>query len=205
MSRIFDALPDIVEPEPKQLVQVNAANIARTQVRARLIHGNALAAGALLVLLLPFLAPAQASAPGPRIATQIDEANRTTLRGNTHPLARPQCDQGAVADSQPIRRMLLLLQRSPEQETTLKQFMDQLQNKSSPNFHRCLTPNQFGEQFGPADSDIQTVVNWLQSHGFQVANVSNGHTVIEFSGTAGQCDQPSNPERSGGKCQLRFI
>jgi hypothetical protein len=91
-----------------------------------------------------------------------------------------------VADSQPIRRMLLLLQRSPEQESALKQFMDQQQSKASPNFHRWLTPQQYGQQFGPADVDVQTVIGWLQSHGFQVAKVSNGRTLIEFSGTAGQ-------------------
>jgi hypothetical protein len=186
LSRIFDAHLEFLKPERKQLVHVSAATLARTQVRARLARVKSLVAGALLVLLMPFLAAAQASVPTPRIATQIDEANRTTLRGNTHPLARPQYDQGAVAGSQPIRRMLLLLQRSPEQETALKQFMDQQQSKSSPNFHRWLTPKEFGEQFGPADADIQTVTNWLQSHGFQVANVSNGHTLIEFSGTAVQ-------------------
>ena len=64
--------------------------------------------------------------------------------------------------------------------------LDQQQSKASPNYHQWLTPQQFGQQFGPADADIQTVTNWLQSHGFQVARVSNGRTVIEFSGTAGQ-------------------
>ena len=64
--------------------------------------------------------------------------------------------------------------------------MDQQQSKASPNYHQWLTPQQFGQQFGPADADIQTVTDWLTSHGFQVARVSNGRTLIEFSGTAGQ-------------------
>lgn len=38
--------------------------------------------------------------------------------------------------------------------------------------------------FGPADSDIQAVTAGLQTHGFRVALVSKGRTVIEFSGTA---------------------
>ena len=143
-------------------------------------------AGALFVLVVPSMAGAQGSSPAPRITAQIDETRFTTLRGNTHPFARLQYDQGAVADSQPIRRILLLLQRSPEQEASLKQFIDQQQSKSSPNFHRWLSPQQFGEQFGPADADVQTVINWLRSNGFQVAKVSNGRMLIEFSGTAGQ-------------------
>ena len=72
----------------------------------------AMLAGAL-ALVAPLAALAQTNAVPARITAQINESNLTTLRGNTHPLARPQYDQGAVADSQPMRRMLLLLQRSP--------------------------------------------------------------------------------------------
>ena len=121
-----------------------------------------------------------------RITAPIDETALTSLPGNTHPLARQEFDQGAVADSQPLRRMLLLLKRSAAQETALKALLDQQQSESSPNYHQWLTPQQFGHQFGPADADVQTVTGWLQTHGFQVARVSAGRTVIEFSGNAGQ-------------------
>src|SRR4029077_15353454 len=60
------------------------------------------------------------------------------------------------------------------------------QSKSSPNYHAWLTPAQFGQQFGTADEDIQSVTSWLQSHGFQISNVTAGRTVIEFSGSASQ-------------------
>src|SRR6202035_2499976 len=60
------------------------------------------------------------------------------------------------------------------------------QSNASPNYHQWLTPQQFGQRFGPADADIQIVTNWLQSRGFQIAKVSAGRTLIEFSGTAGQ-------------------
>jgi len=57
--------------------------------------------------------------------------------------------------------------------------------KSSPLFHQWLTPEQFGQQFGPADSDLQAVTDWLRSQGFEVTKISAGRTVIELSGTAG--------------------
>jgi len=85
-----------------------------------------------------------------------------------------------------MQRMLLVLKRSPEQEHALVGLIDQLQDKSSPNFHQWMTPDQFGQQFGAADSDIEAVTAWLTTHGFQVAEVSKGKTVIEFSGTAAQ-------------------
>jgi hypothetical protein len=80
--------------------------------------------------------------------------------------------------------MLLLLQRSPDQESALRQLLDDQQNKSSPNYHAWLTPEQFGKQFGPSDADIQAVAQWLTSQGFTSLKVGPGRTVIEFSGNA---------------------
>ncbi len=119
----------------------------------------------------------------------MDEANLTVLKGNTYYLASAEYDRGAAPASLPMNRMLLVLQRSPSQEAALEQLLDQQQDHSSPNYHQWLTPQQFGQQFGPSDQDIQTITSWLQSHGFQVAEISNGRTVIEFSGTAGQVQQ----------------
>ncbi|MGB2624858.1 MAG: Ig-like domain repeat protein [Candidatus Acidiferrum sp.] len=139
------------------------------------------------VFLWPGLrAAAQTASIPARITEAVNENNLVTLKGNVHPLASPQYDQGAVSDAQPMHRMLLLLQRSPDQEAALEKLLDDQQNKSSPNYHAWLTPAQFGQRFGPADADIQTVTNWLESHGFQVNNTAAGRTVIEFSGNAGQ-------------------
>src|SRR6266849_2882167 len=121
-----------------------------------------------------------------RITQAVDENNLVVLKGNVHPLARAEFDQGAVADGQPLNRMLLLLQRSADQESALRQLLDDQQSKSSPNYHAWLTPEQFGIQFGPADADVQAVTQWLTSHGFTGINMGPGRQVIEFSGTSGQ-------------------
>jgi subtilase family serine protease len=121
-----------------------------------------------------------------RVTDQVDDTNRTVLRGNVHPKARAEFDQGAVADAQPLTRILLLLQRGTEQEAALRQLMEQQQAKNSPNYHAWLTPEQFGTQFGPADADVQAVTDWLTAHGFQNIKVAKGKTVVEFSGNAGQ-------------------
>jgi Pro-kumamolisin, activation domain/Bacterial Ig-like domain (group 3) len=130
-------------------------------------------------------ASAQTQPVRARITETVDETNRVQLRGNVHPLARPEFDQGVVADSQPMNRMLLLLQRSPEQQAVLSALMEEQLTKSSTNYHKWLTPEEFGKQFGPADADIQAVTAWLGSHGFQGIKMGPGHMVIEFSGTAG--------------------
>jgi hypothetical protein len=146
------------------------------------------------ILWFSLLAGAQAVNNPARITQPIDPEKLVTLRGNTHPLARPEYDQGIAPDSKPMERILLVLQRSPQQEAALRNLLDEQQIKSSPNFHMWLTPEQFGEQFGPADIDIQAVTDWLTSQGFQINKVAAGRTVIEFSGTAGQVRQAFHTE-----------
>jgi Pro-kumamolisin, activation domain/Bacterial Ig-like domain (group 3) len=135
----------------------------------------------------PDSAPAaQAAAIPARITQAIDETQLVRLRGNVHPLARVEFDRGIVSDATPMKRMMLVLQRSPEQQAALSQLMDEQLSKDTLNFHKWLTPEQFGKQFGPADADIQTVTDWLARQGFQEIKVGTGRTVIEFSGNVGQ-------------------
>jgi len=112
----------------------------------------------------------------------VDDTRTVQLKGNVHPLARAEFDRGAVADSQPMTRMVLTLQRSAEQETALQQLMDAQQTKGSASYHAWLTPAQFGTQFGPSDADVQAVTDWLTRQGFQVSKVAAGRSAIEFSG-----------------------
>ena len=121
-----------------------------------------------------------------RVTQAVDDSNRVTLRGNVHRLARAEFDRGAVSDAQPATRVALLLKRSDDQQTTLTQLLEQQQDKTSPNYHKWLTPQQFGAQFGPADSDIAAVTDWLTSRGFTNITVNPGRTRVEFSGNIGQ-------------------
>ena len=134
-------------------------------------------------------ASAQSTFVQPRIRQAVDETKLTVLKHNTYPLARAEFDRGPAPADLPMENMLLVLKRSPEQEAALDKLMAEQLDKSSPNFHKWLTPAEFGRQFGPSDQDIQTVTSWLGSHGFQVIEVSNGRTVINFSGNAGQVQQ----------------
>ncbi len=132
-------------------------------------------------------ASAQSSLPAPRsrILQAVDDTRLTTLSGNTHPLARAEFDQGTLADATPLRRMVLVLERSSDQENVLEQLIDQQQDKSSSMYHQWLTPESFGAAFGPSDRDLSAVTTWLSSHGFADVQVNAGRTLIEFSGTAG--------------------
>jgi hypothetical protein len=114
----------------------------------------------------------------------IDESRIVTLPGSVHPLAQKRFDQGPVVDSFAADRMLLMLNRPAEREAALRQFLIDAHSRGSSRFHKWVTPEQFGERFGPADSDIQAATRWLSSHGFRVGKVTKSRSLIEFSGSA---------------------
>ena len=147
----------------------------------------------VLVLGLPSALLSQESGAGPRprplITERIDEATLRTLAGNTHPQANAQNDLGPAPDDLLMEHMMLQLQRPAEQDQAVRQFIDQLHDPESPNFHHWLTAAQFGEAYGPSPQDVATITSWLLSHGFTVNAVAPGGMLIDFSGTAGQVRQ----------------
>ena len=137
-------------------------------------------------LCLGGIARAQNAAPQARIVEAVQNEKVVTLRGNVHPMARPANDRGSLPDQQPVTKMHVLLQRSAEQEAVLQQLLADQQDPNSSKFHAWLTPQEFGQQFGPAESDLQAVKDWLKSQGFTSLRVNNGRTLIEFNGTSSQ-------------------
>jgi len=136
------------------------------------------------------IAPAQLL-PG---AAQVDESSLIRLPGNTSGRARPELDRGRAPDSLPLQHILMMFRRSAAQEQELAQFIGRQYDPRSPDFHRWLTPQQFGEQFGPSAGDLRKVTQWLTQHGFTVNNVPAGGLFVDFSGTAGQVAQAFHTE-----------
>jgi hypothetical protein len=144
--------------------------------------------GALCATLpVPVIGQSALVSPAPsRIVAPVDETNLVPLRGNVHPLAQAKFDRGSAPGSTATGRVMLVLQRSAAQQQALIQYLSDLQNPASPNFHHWLTPAQYGARFSIADSDLQSVESWLESHGFTIEKVPQARNVIEFSGTFDQ-------------------
>jgi subtilase family serine protease len=113
----------------------------------------------------------------------------TRLGHTTHPLTRSGRDLGRAAADLPMERIQMQLSSSPEQEADLEQLLAGQHDAASPHFQEWLTPEQFGERFGPAQQDIDAVVGWLEDNGFHVNEVGRGRRTLEFSGTAGQVER----------------
>jgi hypothetical protein len=140
------------------------------------------------------LSQAQGVAPAVRIINRIDESQLVTLRGNTHPFANAAHDQGKVADSLPMTDLILVLSRDPAQQAAFDAYVTSEYDQNSPNYHQWLTPDQIGEQFGPSQTDILTITNWLTGHGFTVSQVTRDRMSIRFNGTAAQVQSAFHTE-----------
>ena len=140
---------------------------------------------AIAVSVVPAARAQAIPAAIPRITAPVDQTRLVTLAGNTHFLAQPKFDRGLAPDDA-SGRMLLILKRSPEQESALQQFLEAQQTPGSGQFHKWISPTEFGKRFGVADADVQTVTGYLASEGFQVGRIYRNNSAIEVTGTAGQ-------------------
>ena len=124
----------------------------------------------------------------------VDDHDAVELHGNTHPHARPDADQGNTDPAQPMERMVLALKMAPEAATELEHLLAVQQDPASPNYHRWLTPEEFGTRFGPKAEDVAAVSCWLSSHGFTVEEVAKGGGWINFSGSVAQVNRAFHTE-----------
>ncbi|HEY3743165.1 MAG TPA: S53 family peptidase [Bryobacteraceae bacterium] len=130
----------------------------------------------------------------PRIVRTIDDNAVVRFTGSVRPALNGARDLGRIAATTPIERVLLILKASPEQDAALEKLLTDLSDPRSPQYQQWLTPEDFGEQFGPAQQDVDTIVKWLRDRGLSVNRVSKGRRTIEFSGTALQMETSFHSE-----------
>ena len=129
-----------------------------------------------------------------RVAGRVDNNRTFTLRGRVHPAANVRNDRGAVDPSFTVPGITLLLKPSAAQQSDLEKLLLDQQDPSSPNYHQWLTPEQYADRFGASNSDVQQLVAWAQSQGFQVAAVGRSRTFISLRGTAQQVQSAFHTE-----------
>lgn len=138
-------------------------------------------------------ARAQAT-PQARIVSPINNDQKVALKGSTPTLVASSLDGGRLNGSAKLGRLILQLTPAPEQEKAAAALVSDLHDPASPNFHKWLTPAQYGEQYGVADADATKVRNWLESQGMTVHEVSQSRRFIVFSGTVGQVESAFSTE-----------
>jgi trimeric autotransporter adhesin len=140
----------------------------------------------VIALLCSTALTAQRFAPTVRIVNRVDESSLATLKGNTLPVANARNDRGLVSPSLPMTDLILVLSRDSAQQAAFEKFVASQYDANSPNYHQWLAPDQVGANFGPSETDIATVSNWLTGHGFTINEVTKDRMSIRFSGNAAQ-------------------
>jgi hypothetical protein len=125
---------------------------------------------------------------------EIDPRRTIPLTGNVHPKAQAQFDEGPVEGSMKLSYISLILRPSVSQQAALERLLTEQQDRSSPNFHKWLTPEQYADQFGFNASDVSKIESWLESEGFTIVGVARGRNWVAFGGTAEQVTKAFHTE-----------
>jgi len=141
-----------------------------------------------LLIILSFFSGASYAATPDRIKAEINSGQMVKLKGNVHGLAQPRFDLGRADSSKMMHDVTLAFRPSTAQQQDLDNLLAQQQDRSSPKYHKWLTPAQFADRFGMTRGDIQRVTAWLQSQGFAVTSVANNRNEISFDGTVSQVE-----------------
>lgn len=128
------------------------------------------------------------SVPQDRIRYAVDSARTAPVRGTAHPMARPQFDRGRISPERQLSAVALTFRLSASQQADLQQLLREQQDRSSPNYHRWLTPEQYAARFGMTSNDLSKVTSWLRSQGLTVNGVSRSRNEISFNGSVGQVE-----------------
>lgn len=94
-----------------------------------------------------------------------------------------------LATNQQLQMTFSLKERD---SAAFTQFLSDLYNPSSPNFHKFITPAEYGQRFGPDTQTRQQVTNWLTNQGFQVTFNDQGGSTISFRGSVALAEKVFN-------------
>ncbi len=123
-------------------------------------------------------------APARNLVTEnVDVSRATRLAEPPTQWFTRAADVAAAPGDLTLRGLSVVLNRPSEREQALQERLVQLQDPRSPQYHRWLSPTDFGKQYGSSDEDIEAVTKWLSAAGVHVDRISNNRSQIFFSGT----------------------
>ncbi len=86
-------------------------------------------------------------------------------------------------------RVTLTFTLTPHQQSDLDRLLDAQHDPDSPEFRRWLTPEEFGERFGPTHDQLDGVAAWLRAEGLTVEDTARSRRWMVASGTTEQIDR----------------
>ena len=143
---------------------------------------------ALPPILLSFLAATSLSGG----TFNRDPGGSVAPRGNVPAFVRSGEDRGPTRSSMMLEDMMFVLSLRSGAEADLQRLLAEQQDPQSDNYHRWLSPEEYGRRFGVTDQDLAAVTSWLNERGFVVGAIAAGRGTVHFSGTVEQVESAFN-------------
>jgi len=83
----------------------------------------------------------------------------------------------------PSGKLRLAIGLIPPHMAAEEDFLKQLQDQSSPNFHKYLTPEEWNARFAPSETDEQAVVDWATQQGLTITGRYPNRLMVNVEGT----------------------
>src|SRR5262252_1855145 len=101
----------------------------------------------------------------------------------------------ANARAYPLGRLTNNLQLNftialPLQNTgSLSNFLQQLYDPTSTNYHRYITPVEFARRFSPMQQDYHALIDFAHAHGLAVLGTHPNRTLLDLGGTVADVER----------------
>lgn len=132
-----------------------------------------LLAAVVIALLLPISARAQGPLPLTRHVRDAVAKGQAGLMGR-------------MPATQSLRLTIALPLRNQGQ---LQQLLQSIYDPQSPFFHRFLSVQQFTDQFGPSQSDYDTLISFAEANGFTITGTAPNRMIVDISATVADIER----------------
>jgi len=114
--------------------------------------------------------------------------SRQVLEGHV-PVAVTSLHLQPIAQMPGTNRLNLSIGLPLRNQTALGGLLGQIYDPNSPNFRQYLTPEQFAEQFGPANSDYEAIIAFARTNGLAIADTFPDRSVLNVIGSVADIEK----------------
>ena len=94
----------------------------------------------------------------------------------------------------PSKTMNVHVMLNLRNQSELQSLIKNLQDKSSPNYHKFLTKEQFAAQFAPTAADSKKVADYLAANGLTVTHIDRNNMAVSATGTVAALQRAFNTQ-----------
>ena len=120
------------------------------------------------------------------VASLAASAGLKILPGHVPKLPPGLTSNGELPATNELRLAIGLPLRDP---AGLQEFLAQLYDPASTNYHHYLSPSEFTERFGPTEADYQMVKDFARTNGLSVTDTHTNRLLLDVQGSVGDIER----------------